>query len=172
MAQSAFPWFRVIVFILLIGALAWWIHARDLRLAEEEEAPRPVPGIGAHDPQAAPVVALEVLEHAPREGEPPLYWLQVGNVAYDVPVPGPETDDGLQRQAREMRESVLESLGEELEDLRREAPDPDVVVGEVRRGESVPSSLYMAAFQLFIEAGYGTVNVVITDAKPPRRPPR
>ena len=172
MAKFQFPWYRVVVFTLLIGALAWWIHYRDFRLVEEEPIPGPTPGIRAQGQNGVPVVVLDVLPHEVRAGEPPVYWLRVGNVAYDVQLPGPESDPELQRQARELREDVLESLGEELHDLRRQAQDPDAVVGEVRRGKSVPPVLYMAAVQLFIEAGYGAVNTEHTDAKPPGRPPR
>jgi hypothetical protein len=172
MPAFRFPWYRVIVFTLLIGAVAWWIHYRDLRLVEEEPVPAPAPGIRTPEPGAEPMVVFDVLPHEEEEGEPLLVWLRIGNVAYDVQMPGPGADPDLQRQAREQRESVLETLGEELLDLRRGAPDPDALLGEVRRGAAVPPDLYMAAFQLFIEAGYGKVNMVITEAKPPGRPPR
>ena len=172
MAKFQFPWYRVVVFTLLIGALAWWIHYRDFRLAEEEPVPAPAPGIRTPEPGAEPVVVLDVLPHEMREGETPMYWLRVANVAYDVQLPGPDADPELARQAREHRESVLETLGEELHDLRRGADDPDALTGEVRRGASVPPALYMEAFQLFIEAGYGKVNMAVTEAKPPGRPPR
>ena len=172
MAKFQFPWVRVAVLTLLIAALAWWIHYRDFRLVEDEPVPAPAPGIRTPRPEAEPIVVLDVLPHAVREGEIPLYWLRVANVAYDVRLPGPGTDPELQRQAREMREGVLEALGEELHDLRREADDPEALIGEVRRGAAVPAALYMEAFQLFIEAGYGKVNMAITEAKPPGRPPR
>jgi len=172
MAKFPFPWYRVAVFTVLIALLAWWIHARDLQVVEEEPVPAPRPGIGTPEGQSVPVVAFDIFPHETPEGEMPMFWLRVGNVAYDVQLPLPGTDPELARQAHETRESVLETLGEELHDLRREAPDPDVVIGEVRRGQSVPSALYMEAFQLFIEAGYGKVNMVLTDAKPPGRPPR
>lgn len=180
MATFQFPWYRVIVFTLLIAALAWWIHYRDFRLVGEEPVPGPAPGIARPEAEALPVVALYVLPHAVSEGEAPMYWLRVGNVAFDVQLPGPEAeaeaeaeaDPELWRRVREVRETALEMLGEELEDLRREADDPATLVGEVRRGASIPSSLYMEAFQLFIEAGYGKVNMVLTEARPPGRPPR
>ena len=64
MAKFQFPWYRVIVFTLLIGVLAWWIHARDLELVEEEPVPAPRPGIGAPAGQSVPVVVLDILPHA------------------------------------------------------------------------------------------------------------
>lgn len=170
MAKHQFPWYRVIVFAVLIAALGVWIHLRDIRVVEED----PAIGSGIRTPvaAAAPMVIFDILPHAVPDGGVPMFWLRVGNVAYDIQVPGPDTDPELQRQAREMRETVFEALGEELSDLRREAPDPDVIVGEVRRGKSVPSFLYMEAFELFVKAGYGKVNVALSEASPPGRPPR
>ena len=141
MASSPFPWYRVIVFTVLIAALGVWIQLGGMQVEEQQDPPAPGPGIGTPAPQADPVVVLDVLPHDVREGETPMFWLRVGNVAYDVPLPGPATDPGLQRQARELRESLLESLGEELHDLRREADDPDALIGEVRRGKEVPATL-------------------------------
>lgn len=172
MPKFRFPWYRVAVMTLLVGLLAWWMTARRPPAGDGEGLPAARSGIRTPAGQEQPVVVLDVLPHAVPEGETPLFWLRVGNVAYDVPVPAAGADSDLARQARELREDVFEALRDEVEALRREAPDPDALIGEVRRGKSVPAALYMAAFQLFVEAGYGKVNVALTEAKPPGLPPR
>ena len=166
-----FPWYRVIVFTLLIAALAWWIHYRDLRLVEEEPVPAPAPGIRTPEPGACRWSSSTCCRTRSREGETDP---SSGCASATSPTTSScrarrsiPTSSG--RPASCARRCSRRS-GEELLDLRR---GPRIRTPSPARSDGRPGApaLYMAAFQLFIEAGYGKVNMAITEAKPPGRPP-
>jgi len=173
MATSSVPWTRIAIFVVILAALGWWLYARDRGSGEEPAPTLPADGVGRPAIQDDQVV-VDVLAYETKEDERPAYWIRLGNDAWDVELPLPATSEAERARLERRRADVFDDLKEELSDLRREAIEDHQVdlKGKIRRSAAVPADLYTQVFRTFIEAGYGLVDMVQSEGRPPGPLPR
>lgn len=168
------PWTRAVMLILLVGVVIFWWNARGVdvvphdpssALPEEGIAPR-----GPADEARLLPVVIEIIALPVETAGAPVCRVRLGDAAWDGEVPDVGASVEEQRAAGARWKTVFEEVVDVLRVLRAAASDPEGLEGEVRKGsDAVPASVYMGAFQAFLDAGFTDVTMVTPPAMPPGR---